>query len=68
MNTSLDHEPGGEALPEDTFQELQVAGQKLNEIRRPPSHIDTRLKPSQDSAGDAKTVKAIPGYRRLQPM
>jgi len=29
---SLDHGPGGEVLPEDAFQELQVAGQKLNEI------------------------------------
>src|SRR6516225_2376827 len=28
---SLDHGPGGEVLPEDAFQELQLAGQKLNE-------------------------------------
>jgi hypothetical protein len=31
---SLDHGPGGEVLPEDAFQELQVAGQKLNELSR----------------------------------
>jgi universal stress protein A len=29
---SLDHGPGGETLPEDGFQKLQVAGQKLNDI------------------------------------